>query len=73
MDEKIFMKKLTSLVGEETARNVRSALELHKPILITGTQGPTGKTTLCNLINEYGGVAVEERLCFRVALDKMLV
>ncbi len=65
-----FKEKLTSLVGEKTANDVRNAIANNKPIIVTGPQGPTGKTTLTNLINENGGIAFEEFEALTVRLDR---
>ena len=65
-----FKEKLTSLVGEKTANDVRNAIANNKPIIVTGPQGPTGKTTLTNLINENGGIAFEEFEILTVRLDR---
>ena len=67
-----FKEKLTSLVGEKTANDVRNAIANNKPIIVTGPQGPTGKTTLTNLINENGGIAFEEFEVLTVRLDKAI-
>ena len=67
-----FKEKLTSLVGEKTANDVRNAIANNKPIIVTGPQGPTGKTTLTNLINGNGGIAFEEFEVLTVRLDRPL-
>ena len=67
---KDFTEKLVSLVGEKKANEIKRAIKKDIPILIKGPQGPTGKTYLRKLINENGGVAVEEKLCYEITLDK---
>jgi Flp pilus assembly CpaF family ATPase len=61
---------LTTTVDKETAAAVRSAMKNDVPIIIDGPQGPTGKTTLCRLINDNGGVAYEAYQTLRIVLDK---
>ena len=64
---------LKPLVSEETLNNMEFALDNNMPILIKGPQRPTGKTTLCNMLREYGVQAYEEFEMFTVELNKMLV
>ena len=64
---------LKPLVSEETLDNMKFALDNNMPILIKGSQRPTGKTTLCNILREYGVQAYEEFEIFTVELNKILV
>lgn len=64
---------LKPLVSEETLDNMKFALDNNMPILIKGSQKPTGKTTLCNMLREYGVQAYEEFEMFTVELNKILV
>ena len=64
---------LKPLVSEETLDNMKFALDNNMPILIKGSQKPTGKTTLCNILREYGVQAYEEFEIFTVELNKILV
>ena len=47
------LEYLKPLVSEETLDNMKFALDNNMPILIKGSQKPTGKTTLCNMLREY--------------------
>lgn len=51
---------LDDLLGEREARKLRDAISAGKTILITGPQGPTGKTTLCLALKKAGVPAVEQ-------------
>ena len=64
---------LKPLVSEETLDNMKFALDNNMPILIKGSQKPTGKTTLCNILREYGVQVYEEFEIFTVELNKILV
>lgn len=63
---------LISLLGKESAHEIVDAIQNQKTILIRGTQGPTGKTTLCRLLREHGIAAVEEKDVYEVILDTPL-
>lgn len=67
------LEYLKPLVSEETLDNMKFALDNNMPILIKGPQRPTGKTTLCNILREYGVQAYEEFEIFTVELNKILV
>lgn len=67
------LEYLKPLVSEETLDNMKFALDNNMPILIKGPQKPTGKTTLCNMLREYGVQAYEEFEMFTLELNKMLV
>lgn len=53
------MNELKSLLGEKTATAVIEAAKSGLPILITGRQGPTGKSTLCKILQKNGYEAAE--------------
>ena len=67
------LEYLKPRVSEETLDNMKFALDNNMPILIKGPQRPTGKTTLCNILREYGVQAYEEFEIFTVELNKILV
>ena len=50
---------IVPLLGERRAKELAKALKNGKTIIIGGTQGPTGKTTLCRKLQEAGYPAVE--------------
>lgn len=53
---------LKDLIGKEQADTIISIIAVYRdiPIHITGTQGPTGKTTLCKELRELGLNAFED-------------
>ena len=63
---------MNALLGEKVALELSEAIQNQKTILIRGTQGPTGKTTLCRLLREHGIAAVEEKDVYEVSLDTPL-
>ena len=63
---------MNALLGKESAHEMVDAIQNQKTILIRGTQGPTGKTTLCRLLREHGIAAVEEKDVYEVILGTPL-
>lgn len=53
-------------------KQLDKAIELGKPILVKGPQGPTGKTTIVNFLREQGVVAFEEWECLTLELDSFI-
>lgn len=63
--ERIVVKNFDSISDKEM-KLINSAIKNNTPIIISGKQGPLGKTRLENLIRSKGGVAHEEWECLRV-------
>lgn len=63
--EKIVVKNFDSISDKEM-KLINSAIKNKTPIIISGKQGPLGKTRLENLVRSKGGVAHEEWECLRV-------
>lgn len=59
---------IVPLLGERRAKELAKALKNGKTIIIGGTQGPTGKTTLWQKLMEAGYPAVEEFNTYKVYL-----
>lgn len=64
-------KYLETMLGKKKAAEVMCAVKSGKPIIVTGKQ-QTGRTTLCNYINSFGGNAVEDFNTCVVTLEKPL-
>ncbi|AST97312.1 hypothetical protein [Shouchella clausii] len=74
-DEKPLAKSEINLpvwLSEEQKQEIAAAIKEGTPILITGKQGPTGKTYLANLLKEQGVLAFEEWECVKVTLNDLL-
>ena len=52
-------KHIEVLLGQEAAGKVLKAADSGLTIVVAGPQGPTGKSTLCRLLNENGYKSVE--------------
>ncbi|EAD4838441.1 hypothetical protein WN83_14270 [Listeria monocytogenes] len=52
--------------------DINQAIKKKTPILVTGKQGPTGKTTLTNLLKKEGAVVFEYHEFFIIELNEML-
>ncbi len=63
---------LTNLLGEQKAKRLLRAVSAGQPILITGPQIATGKTTLCEVLRKAGASAFERREVCEVNLSKPL-
>lgn len=59
---------IVPLLGEQRAKELAKALQNGKTIIIGGTQGPTGKTTLWKKMMEAGYPVVEEFNTYHVFL-----
>lgn len=68
-----FQNYLTDLLGEETANNLlRMTPEEreNKTIIVTGRQGPTGKSTLEKVLKKRGYQVISLYNCMVLTLDK---
>lgn len=63
---------LESLLGKQRAQEVLEAKAQGRPILVCGEQGPTGKSTLCRVLNRMGATALEQHDLCVVRLDEPL-
>lgn len=57
------MEGLPAFLNKDQKEQIESAIKENKPILVTGPQGPTGKTTLVRFLKENGIAAYEEWEC----------
>lgn len=64
--------ELPDFVSKTTKAKIVHAVKNNIPIIVSGNQGPTGKTTLKNIINSAGGYAFEEWECERIELNERL-
>ncbi len=62
------MNALPSFLSDDQKDQINSAVRKNKPILVTGSQGPTGKSTLVQFLKENGITAFEEWECERIDL-----
>ena len=61
--------KLPNYLTEERKEEILLAIKNNTPIIIGGKQGPTGKTTLANILRENGVLVYEEWECLIIKLD----
>lgn len=61
--------KLPDYLSEEQQEDIILAIKKDKPIIISGEQGPTGKTTLANILKSCGIKAYEKWECLEIKLD----
>ena len=53
-------------ISEEDMKVIDGCIKNKTPIIISGKQGPLGKTRLENLVRSKGGIAYEEWECLKV-------
>lgn len=63
---------LTKMLGKEDAKRVLYAMDHGQPVLITGRQGATGKSTLCEVLRRAGTPAFERWAMCEVELSTPL-
>lgn len=51
---------LKTILNEEQIKDIKKAIKHKTPVLIKGVQGPTGKSTLKNILRKQGVSAIEE-------------
>ncbi|AGN35069.1 hypothetical protein HMPREF1012_03883 [Bacillus sp. BT1B_CT2] len=64
--------QLPDYLTEKQKEEIIHAINTNKPILISGNQGPTGKTTLKNYLVEHGILAFEKWECCEIELNRTL-
>jgi energy-coupling factor transporter ATP-binding protein EcfA2 len=67
-----FKEYLKTVLDQEQIKDLLTAAEAGKTIIIKGKQGPTGKSTLKAILNKKGIKAIEEHETFVVSLNKDL-
>lgn len=67
-----FEKYLKDLLGEKEAQNLLAAIRDGKTIVIHGPQGPTGKSTLCRVLQDRYIPAIEQFDVYDVTLNDYL-
>jgi hypothetical protein len=70
-----FTNYLISMVGQEKAKEILSMTQQEKEnrlIIITGRQGPTGKSALKRILRKHGYWVLEPCECVEVVLNKEL-
>lgn len=65
--------KLPLWLSEGDKQAIITAIKKDTPILISGKQGPTGKSYLKNLLARQGVRAFEEWECQKIILDEIIV
>jgi Flp pilus assembly CpaF family ATPase len=63
---------LPNYLSEEQREEIILAIKKGIPIIISGEQGPTGKTTLVNTLRENGITAYEKWECLEIELNDRL-
>lgn len=64
---------LPNYLSNSQKAEIEHAIKNGIPIIISGKQGPTGKTTLKNLLTECGAIAFEEWECQKIVLNERIV
>lgn len=64
--------KLPDFLTKQQQKDITKAIKSGTPIIISGKQGPTGKTTLARTLREYGVTAYEEWECTKIVLNKKI-
>ncbi|EGO2507199.1 hypothetical protein IL094_001734 [Enterococcus faecalis] len=64
--------KFPDFLSASQKKQLQQAIELGKPVLIKGPQGPTGKTTIANFLRNQGVLAFEEWECVTLELDSFI-
>lgn len=70
--EEVFTLELPNYLTKEQLNAIKSAMKRKAPILVTGEQGPTGKTTLTDLLKDRGAIAFEPHECLIIDLNERL-
>lgn len=65
MELKTYLK---DLLGDQESQKLIDAIAARKTIVISGPQGPTGKSTLCAVLRKVGASAVERMDVYEVAV-----
>ena len=65
MELRAYLKKL---LGECTAQELLDAAAEGRTIIISGPNGPTGKSTLCAVLKKAGVSAVERKDVYEVSV-----
>lgn len=63
---------LPNYLSDKQKEDITLAMKEGTPIIISGKQGPTGKTTLANILKENGITAYEKWECFEIELNNKL-
>ncbi|UTR05426.1 hypothetical protein MM326_15115 [Alkalihalobacillus sp. LMS6] len=61
--------KLPEFLNKDQKEIIQHAIDTNTPIIISGKQGPTGKTTLKELLVANGVKAFEEWECTKIELS----
>lgn len=64
--------ELPNYLSKTQKAQIEYAIKNGIPIIISGKQGPTGKTTLKNLLVDCGVIAFEEWECEKIELNGSL-
>lgn len=65
-------KELPNYLTSGQKEDIIFAIENNMPIIIHGKQGPTGKTTLVNILRENNVIAYEKWECLELELNRIL-
>lgn len=63
---------LIDLLGAQKAWQLLNAIAAGKTILVSGPNGPTGKSTLCRVLKKAGASAVEQGDVYEVNVHELL-
>ncbi len=65
-----YEKFLKSILTNQQIEDLNKALKTNKVILISGTEGPTGKSTLKDILVKKGYKAIEKYEIHEIELNK---
>ena len=64
---------LPDYLTKKQKSDIKRAVKDNIPIMVKGKQGPTGKTTLVNMLKEQGIVAFELWGCQEIELNESVI
>lgn len=70
--KKLRRDQLPEYLTIDQKSKIMFAQTMGKPVLVSGEQGPTGKTTLAELLRENGIQAFEDWECEKIILDSFI-
>ncbi|WP_277585870.1 hypothetical protein [Psychrobacillus antarcticus] len=65
--------KLPLWLSERDKKAIITAIKKDTPILISGKQGPTGKSYLKNMLTRQGAKVFEEWKCQKIVLNEIII
>ena len=60
---------MINILDKSKTKKIEEAIKNKTPIIISGSPGPTGKTTLKNNLLELGAIVYEKWECLEIEID----